>query len=155
MIRKSQGDPLKPHHTFAYLWLPSSWPFPRVGFLTLAPGRVPYFWIPPWTLFRECWRLTACSGHDVIFVGTAGKCQLPVSRVPSKPLFDCLGGILWPLCPTGLGKLIPMSMEDSIDRTLSVLLRTRPCESKCFWIISVLLVSWSREIVPLIAPFHI
>ena len=44
---------------------------------------VPYFWSPPLISFKGCWRSTACNGHDVIFVEIAGKCQFPVSRVPS------------------------------------------------------------------------
>ena len=36
---KIQGDPLKPDHAFAYVWLPSSWPLPQAGFLMLAPGN--------------------------------------------------------------------------------------------------------------------
>ena len=38
MLRKTQGEPLKPDHAFAYVWLLSSWSLPWVGFLMLAPG---------------------------------------------------------------------------------------------------------------------
>ena len=80
-----------------------------------------FFWIPPWTPFRECWGLAACSGHDVIFVGAAFSQQGPFKAT----IWLCFGGILWPLCPTGLEKLIPRSRKDSIDRLLSVLLLDR------------------------------
>ena len=84
--------------------------------------RVPYFW-SPWTPFRGYWSSAACSGHEIILVEAAGKCQLPVSRVPSQPhIWPCFWGISWPLCPAVLGRLLPRSREDSIDRPLSVLL---------------------------------
>ena len=38
MFRKTQGEPLKLDHAFAFVRLPSSWPLPWAGFLILAPG---------------------------------------------------------------------------------------------------------------------
>ena len=88
-----------------------------------------FFWVFPLffclyleLLSRGCWRSASCSGHDLIFVETAGKGQLPVSRAPSQPhIWPCSGGISWSLCPTVLGSLIPRSNKDSIDRPLNVL----------------------------------
>ena len=40
MLRKIQGEPLKPDHAFGYVRLPSSLPWSQVEFLTLDPGRL-------------------------------------------------------------------------------------------------------------------
>ena len=40
MLRKIQGEPLKPDHVFRYVRLPFSWPLSQAEFLTLAPGRL-------------------------------------------------------------------------------------------------------------------
>ena len=80
-------------------------------------------YLHPELLSRGCWRSAACSGHGVSFVQTAGKCQVPVSRVPSQPhIWPCFGGISWPSCPG--------SNEDSIDRPLCAFTRPELASSK-------------------------
>ena len=115
--------------TFVFLWVWEdarigahrifTWKHPiiwRPGLLGFSQSRVPYLWSPPWTPFRGCWSPAACSGHDVIFVEAAGRCQLPVSRVPTWPhIWLCFGGISWLLCPAVLGRLILKSTKDSTD----------------------------------------
>ena len=64
-----------------------------------------------------------------------GSWQVPTSiqQGPFKATIQlCFGGILWPLCPMGLGKLIPWSREYSIDRPLSVLLLDQALRKQMF-----------------------
>ena len=97
------------------LWLSEGqffWAFPR--------AQSALFLISILSSFQGCWRWAACSGHDVIFVEAAGKCQLPVSRVH---IFDHALGTFHAHCvPHSAGKAHSSSREDSIDRSLSVLL---------------------------------
>ena len=105
MFRKTQGEPLKLDHAFAYVWLPSSWPLPRAGFLKLAPGitiRVTTTSVKsqsvfqhhqdlPWAMLlahhpfpglRDKWYLT----QDVIFavwLYLFSKLQKPLETYPS------------------------------------------------------------------------
>ena len=51
-----------------------------------------------------------------------GSWQVPTSSQQGPHILPCFGGISCPLCPTVLGRLIPKSNEDSIDRPLGVLL---------------------------------
>ena len=53
-----------------------------------------------------------------------------------------------------LGRLIPRSREDSIDRPLRVLLLDQTLQVASLWT-TVLLASWSRKIFPLVASSHI
>ena len=53
-----------------------------------------------------------------------------------------------------LGRLIPRSREDFIDRLLSVLLLDQALQVASLWT-TLLLVSWSRRIFPLVAFSHI
>ena len=110
-----------------------------------------FFWIPPWTPFRECWGLAACSGHDVIFVGAAFSQQGPFKAT----IWLCFGGIYGHCVPRGWKNSFPGLGKIPLTGSSVCCYWTGPCESKSFWIISVLLASWSRKIFPLVAAFHI
>ena len=98
-------------------------------------------------------RSAACSGHDIIFVETAGKCQLPVSRVH---IFDHALGAFHAHCA-------PQCWEGSFQvrwrfhwlATQGAVIGPGLVSSKSLWTIPVLLASWSRKIFPLVASSHI
>ena len=95
----------------------------KAGSCGFFPEHSLISYLHPELLSRGCWRSAAFSGHGVSFVETAGKCQVPVSRVPSQPhIWPCFGGISWPLCPG--------SNEDSIDRPLCAFTRPDLASSK-------------------------
>ena len=58
-----------------------------------------------------------------------------------------LGGISWPICPTALGILIPMSGEDFIDMLLTVLLLDSGLliVAQSLWTACLTCLLWSRK----------
>ena len=54
-----------------------------------------------------------------------------------------------------LGRLIPRSNEDSIDIPQCAVIRPGLVSSQSLWTIAVLLASWDRKIVLLVASSHI
>ena len=83
---------------------------------------------------------------------------MPTSSQQGPFMATCLT-MLWghfmALCLVVLGRLIPSSNEDSIDIPQCAVIRPGLVSSQSFWTIAVLLASWDRKIVLLVASSHI
>ena len=133
------------------IWLSEGWffwGFPRAQSALSLISTLNYF--------QGVLKVSSLHGHDVIFVEAAGKCHLPVSRVPSWPYIQPCFGAFHGHVSRGAGKA-----HSQVYRrfhwwaTQCAVTRPSLASGKSLWTIPVLPASWSTSIIPLVLFSHI
>ena len=102
-------------------------------------------------------KVSSCSIHDSIFVEADSKCQCPVTGPLYGHEFDHgLGGHIMTTLSHGAEKAhSQISWRFHWRATQCAVTGLGPVSSKSLWTAPVSWVSWSREIFPVVASFHI